>query len=154
MRPFSGIKKTSNEMTYDDFRRFSYVETLRFTDEIPHQETLIKQHGWAGLFILFLSVLKDDTIYFDGIWTTKTHKDYNLRNKWNSFCMSIDFVDDQWNLYINGQTNMTYTYRKTRKLKERFSNRTDLPMVIRLGHYYFDNKPVLGTILDFHVWDR
>ena len=68
--------------------------------------------------------------------------------------MSIDFVDDQWNLYINGKANMTWEFRKMRPLKERFSNRTNLPMVIRLGHYYFDNKPILGTILDFHVWDR
>ena len=68
--------------------------------------------------------------------------------------MSLDFPNDQWDLYINGKANMTYLYRQARKLNERFSDRKDLPMVIRLGHYYFDNKPILGTILDFHVWDR
>ena len=68
--------------------------------------------------------------------------------------MSIDFVNDQCDLYINGKANMTYLYRKNRKFIERFSDNTDLPMVIRLGHYYFDNKPIIGTILDFHVWDR
>ena len=98
--------------------------------------------------------MKDYTIYFDGIWTDRTYEDYNLRNKWNSFCMSIDIPNDQWVLYINGKSNNTYLHNKSRKLNDRFSDRTDLPMVIRLGHYYFDNKPILGTILDFHVWDR
>ena len=68
--------------------------------------------------------------------------------------MSIDFVNDQCDLYINGKANMTYLYRKNRKFIEKFSDNKDLPMVIRLGHYYFDNKPIIGTILDFHVWDR
>ena len=27
-------------------------------------------------------------------------------------------------------------------------------MVMRLGHYYFDNKPIIGKIVDFHMWDR
>ena len=102
--------------------------------------------------------MKDHTIYFDGIWTLRLNKDqkYNLRNKWNSFCMSLDLSDDSWILFINGKNgkNLTYLRNKSRKLNERFSDQTDLPMVIRLGHYYFDNKPLLGTILDFHVWDR
>ena len=68
--------------------------------------------------------------------------------------MSLDLANDNWLLYINGKTNLTYTYNKPRKLNEKFSDRADLPMVMRLGHYYFDNKPLLGTILDFHVWDR
>ena len=93
-------------------------------------------------------------MYFDGIWTQSTYQDYNLRNKWNSFCMSIDFTNDKCDLYINGKANTTYLHRQARKLNERFSDRKDLPMVIRLGHYYFDNKPILGTILDFHIWDR
>ena len=103
-----------------------------------------------------LLVLKDYTIYFDGVWTLRLHngQKYNLRNKWNSFCMSLDIVNDEWLLYINGKTNLTYTYNRPRKLNEKFSDKTDLPMVIRLGHYYFDNKPLLGTVLDFHVWDR
>ena len=34
------------------------------------------------------------------------------------------------------------------------SNATDLPMIVRLGHYYFDNKPLIGKIVDFNMWDR
>ena len=68
--------------------------------------------------------------------------------------MAIDFENDQCDLYINGNANMTYLYRKNRKFNEKFSDETDLPMVIRLGHYFFDNKPIIGTIVDFHVWDR
>ena len=27
-------------------------------------------------------------------------------------------------------------------------------MVVRVGHYYFDNKPIIGKIVDFNMWDR
>ena len=30
----------------------------------------------------------------------------------------------------------------------------ELPMVIRIGHYYFDNKPLIGKVADIQVWDR
>ena len=29
-----------------------------------------------------------------------------------------------------------------------------LPLVIRLGHYYFDNKPLIGKMADVNVWSR
>ena len=67
--------------------------------------------------------------------------------------MSLDLANDTWLLYINGKTNLTYTYNKSRKLNEKFSDRADLPMVMRLGHYYFDNKPLLGTMQLFKVFN-
>ena len=27
-------------------------------------------------------------------------------------------------------------------------------MIVRLGHYYFDSKPLIGTIADFNIWDN
>ena len=27
-------------------------------------------------------------------------------------------------------------------------------MIVRIGHYYFDNKPLLGKIADIQVWDK
>ena len=41
-----------------------------------------------------------------------------------------------------------------RPLDGKLSTNSTLPMVIRLGHYYFDNKPLIGKIVDFHVWSR
>ena len=41
-----------------------------------------------------------------------------------------------------------------RPLNGKFSKNTNLPMVLRLGHYYFDNKPLIGKIVDFHAWNR
>ena len=49
---------------------------------------------------------------------------------------------------------MTYLYNRKRKLNSKFSADASLPMVVRLGHYYFDNKPIIGKIVDFHMWDR
>lgn len=39
-------------------------------------------------------------------------------------------------------------------MKTRLSGDPDKPMIIRLGHYYFDNKPLIGKMADVQVWDR
>ena len=26
-------------------------------------------------------------------------------------------------------------------------------MIVRIGHYYFDNKPLIGSIVDIDAWD-
>ena len=33
------------------------------------------------------------------------------------------------------------------------SNSSSLPLVVRLGRYYYDNTPLLGKIVDFNMWD-
>ena len=55
---------------------------------------------------------KDHIIYFDGSPTWRTWNDYSLRNKWNSFCMSVDFQLDNAELYINGQVIILTTLNK------------------------------------------
>ena len=80
-------------------------------------------------------------------------KKYNLRNKWTSVCFALDYENDQLDLFINGQGNVT-------KIKNHieFGNAThakkNKKMTIRLGHYDFDDTPLIGKIIDFHVWDR
>lgn len=64
--------------------------------------------------MLYLPVRNNEIIYLDGIETWYTYKNYNLRNTWNSICMSIDFKNDDWKFYINGNKNLTYLYRKNR----------------------------------------
>ena len=73
---------------------------------------------------------------------------------WNSVCISINFKDDEWMLAINGDTNKTFLKNYNRPLVGKFSENSSTPMVMRLGHYYFDNKPIIGKIVDFHMWDR
>ena len=58
------------------------------------------------------SVRKGKSIYFDGIESLFTYENYNLKNRWNSFCMSFDFEVDNWKLYINGNGNLTYLNKK------------------------------------------
>ena len=31
---------------------------------------------------------------------------------------------------------------------------SSLPLVVRLGRYYYDDTPLLGKIVDFNMWDR
>lgn len=92
--------------------------------------------------------------YFDGIQMHYAHERYSIRNKWTSVCHSLDFVKDSWKMAINGDTNATYLYRHNVPLKEKFSDNASMPLVIRLGHYFFDDKPIIGKIVDFNVWDR
>ena len=68
-------------------------------------------------------------------------------------CSGLDFVEDLWRLFVNGE-EITERTSKLRSLDGKMSDDKDLPMVVRLAHYYFDNKPIIGKIVDFHMWDR
>ena len=94
------------------------------------------------------------TIYFDGVQTLNSHEPFNIRNKWTSVCHALDFADDQWSMAINGNSNATSLSNYNGPLTSKFSDNNTTPMMIRVGHYYFDNKPILGKIVDFNVWDR
>ena len=76
-----------------------------------------------------------------------------MRSKWTSMCSGLDFVGDLWRLFVNGE-EITERTSKLRSLDGKMSDDKDLPMVVRLAHYYFDNKPIIGKIVDFHMWDR
>ena len=92
-------------------------------------------------------------VYLDGIKTLRANFTYNIRSKWTSFCFAIDFPGDQWELFINGNP-FGYQVSKLRRLDGRMSNATKLPMIVRIGIYYFDNKPLIGKIIDINFWDR
>ena len=77
----------------------------------------------------------------------------NFLGRWTSFCIAMDFVSDT-TMYYTGGKEFQGSYRALGKLSALLSNRTDLPMVVRLGHYYFDNKPMIGRMVDIHMWSR
>ena len=63
--------------------------------------------------------------------------------------------------YIKKTSNISNICQKTtyfdnilRPLNGKLSVNSNLPMVLRVGHYYFDNKPLIGKIVDFHAWTR
>ena len=93
--------------------------------------------------------------YFDGLRTLDFPSPINMRYKWTSLCMSLDYVQDVWVLYINGKDNVTDPWVPDgRNLTMKFTGNSSAPLVIRVGHYYFDNKPLIGKIVNFHVWNR
>ena len=47
--------------------------------------------------------------------------------------ISLNFPDDHWNLFINGENDGFYQSTSLRTLKGKFSEASDLPMIIRLG---------------------
>ena len=100
-----------------------------------------------------LSVSKDQLISFSYLRELQTENKYNLRNKWTSVCFALDYENDQLDLFINGEGNIA-------KIKNHieFGNVThakkNKKMTIRLGLYDFDDTPLIGKIIDFHLWDR
>ena len=67
--------------------------------------------------------------------------------------MAVDFVLDKFSLYINGQKSPPPS-SKLRPLTGKMSDAKDLPLIVRMGHYYFDNKPIIGRMVDINMWDR
>ena len=53
-------------------------------------------------------------------------------------------------LYLNGFP-LPATQRKPMALPK---DADTVPMIVRLGRYYFDDTPLIGKIFDFNMWDR
>ena len=65
----------------------------------------------------------------------------------------MDFKNDDITLYRDGR-KFVEKMRRLRPMNGKLSNATDLPMVVRLGHYFFDNKPLIGKLVYFNLWSR
>ena len=50
--------------------------------------------------------MKPNLIYFDGIRTYRLKKLINLRKKWTSICLSVDYIKDEWKLFVNGKDDL------------------------------------------------
>ena len=53
-------------------------------------------------------------------------------------------------LFLNGEK----LPQKSRRAMALPADSDSLPLVVRLGRYYYDDTPLLGKILDFNMWDR
>ena len=89
----------------------------------------------------------------DGIQSKVPDGKYNIRSKWTSICSAFDFAGDRWDIFVNGD-EVDNVQSNLRPVGGRLSDEKDLPMVVRIAHYYFDNKPIIGKVADVHVWDR
>ena len=74
--------------------------------------------------------------------------------KWNSICLNIDFSNNLAELFMNGQHFYNSTSVRLRPVGGKLSKSTGTSLTIRIGHYYFDNKPIIGKMADVHVWSR
>ena len=73
----------------------------------------------------------------------------NVQLKWLSICFNIDYDDGTMELYLNGR-NIPGEQRKPMELPP---DHETSPLIVRLGHYYFDDTPLIGKIFDFNLWD-
>ena len=76
-----------------------------------------------------------------------------LQGRWTSYCIAVDFMTNTTAYFVDGQ-ELSGWYIQMRDFKELFSDNTNLPMVVRIGHYYFDDKPTIGRIIDINLWSR
>ena len=67
-----------------------------------------------------------------------------------AICYSIDYDNGTMSMFLNGEK----LPQKSRKAMALPANSSSLPLVVRLGRYYYDDTPLLGKILDFNLWDR
>ena len=65
----------------------------------------------------------------------------------------MDFRNNKVVLFINGK-NRDEKIRSLRPMNGKLSDAKHLPMVFRLGHYFFDNKPIIGKLINVNIWAR
>ena len=105
--------------------------------------------------------MKQDRLVWDGVTSWYIRADgrtrmkidsRNFRRKWVSQCIAIDFVNNKTEAYLDGR-RIDFN-RFIRATNGKMSEAKDLAMVVTLGHYYFDNKPLIGKIVDVNIWSR
>ena len=97
--------------------------------------------------------MKKDTFNLDGLYSFYHTSPVNPISKWISLCIAIDFKNDDRVFYLNGMKRKGRG-RALRPMNGKLSNATALPMVVRLGHYFFDNKLLIGKLVDVNIWTR
>lgn len=70
----------------------------------------------------------------------------NTRLKWVSFCFSCDFEKAKLRLDVNGKHLNTVENFKIKPESEEIN--------VIIGYYSFDNKPLIGKMIDIHIWGR
>ena len=82
----------------------------------------------------------------------------NLLNKWNKFCISYDFVNNEAQVGFNGRVSELIKDPDTYpNYKGRFDGgllEKETEFTFQVGRYSFDKNPFIGTIADINVWGR
>ena len=74
----------------------------------------------------------------------------NIRLKWLSICLNLDYVTGTVEMFLNGEKAIQVV-KKPISLPE---GSEDKAMIIRFGHYYYDSTPLIGRVVDINMWDR
>ncbi|XP_023345432.1 uncharacterized protein LOC111714532, partial [Eurytemora carolleeae] len=133
--------------TFAEFDRYGeqipIIEFMKLNETIPPFISMMYRSDGAN----------SPRIGLDGIATFYMQGYPVLERKWLHLCASIDIEKDEVILYLNGKSDFK-SQTPTKSIKSKISKNTEVPMVIRLGHYYFDTKPLIGKLAEVNVWDR
>jgi hypothetical protein len=145
-----------------DFDRFGdqvpLFEITRFGEtQRPAIAALCEYLVWTGINQTDTTFsVKFSRVNFDGLiskyLSLEKKVPVKIQGRWTSFCFSLDFEGDSINMYVDGRPMIREIY--INPLSALLSNNTELPMVVRIGHYYFDNKPLIGRLIDINMWSR
>lgn len=75
----------------------------------------------------------------------------NFRRKWVSQCYAISYVENKSEAFLEGE-RLPIDERDLR-LADSMPLK-GLAVEVTLGHYYFDNTPLIGKVVDFNMWGR
>ena len=64
--------------------------------------------------------------------------------------MNFNYVNKTVDMFMNGK-KIKQTVRKPLSLPD---NSESAPLILRFGHYFYDNTPLIGKVVDINVWDR
>ena len=93
----------------------------------------------------------------------------NIRLKWLSICLNIDYEAGTMELYLNGEkregrqrANMTvdtiripaFSHTIFMTTFPQMPSGSSNPLIVRLGRHHFDDTPLIGRMFDFNMWDR
>jgi hypothetical protein len=146
-----------------DFDRFGYQVSLfeisRFGEtQRPAIAALCEFSVWTGIHQTDATFsVKNTRMAFDYTYFKYANLDkkapVKILGRWTSFCFALDFEADSVAWYVDGRPFLGPEGHPN-PLSALLSNNTELPMVVRIGHYYFDNKPLIGRLIDINMWSR
>ena len=85
---------------------------------------------------------------YDFIFEGKFTK--NIRLKWLAICLNFNYVNGTFDLFLNGKKSPLMARNPIQLPDDAYKK----PLIIRMGHLYWDKTPLIGKVVDINVWDK
>ena len=103
-----------------------------------------------GVIIIILGKPDMLRLYTKSDFTFNGTAAKNSRLKWLAICLNFNYVNGTVDMFLNGEKSQ----QKVKKPITLPADSDNKPLIIRIGHYYFDDTPLIGKMVDINAWDR